>query len=222
MFYSPCLLHLYHPLASLGAQCHQRTQGTRIISSVLGTGMKFGLVSVSTCWLFCHSCGTHVCIAAYPLQTACPEGGWHSGGLLRDRGTVPKQQKWFMDEGPCPAHPEEQVIARDCSFCLSLLSKVVGMNRQCQTALCLLCRQCLTVNNTEDLADFLSITGCASVLAQTRKGLVQQKFGGHFLISLNWNSGTSRLGLVLLLGNTYIELPLFQPDTRLQCNLYYL
>lgn len=150
------------------------------------------------------------------------KGGWHSGGLLRDRGTVPKQQKWFMDEGPCPAHPEEQVIARDCSFCLSLLSKVVGMNRQCQTALCLLCRQCLTVNNTEDLADFLSITGCASVLAQTRKGLVQQKFGGHFLISLNWNSGTSRLGLVLLLGNTYIELPLFQPDTRLQCNLYYL
>lgn len=74
MFYSPCLLHLYHPLASLGAQCHQRTQGTRIIISVLGTGMKFGLVSVSTCWLFCHSCGTHVCIAAYPLQTACPEG----------------------------------------------------------------------------------------------------------------------------------------------------
>lgn len=50
MLHSLCLLHLYHPLPSLSAECRWKTQEPRIISSFLGTEMEFGVLSVSTCW----------------------------------------------------------------------------------------------------------------------------------------------------------------------------
>lgn len=116
MLCSPCLLHFYHPLASLSAECHQRTQGTRIISSVLGTGIKFGRVSVSTCWAHFSAVVEIMCLyCCVPFTNGLP---WREGGTVvafSETEALSQSNRNDLWTKVHP-HPKEQVIVRGC-FC---------------------------------------------------------------------------------------------------------
>lgn len=116
------------------------------------------------------------------------------------------------------AHPKEQVIEQWFCFCLSLLTEVEGKNGRTGSLVqaMLDCKQRwgpgrLFVHHCKMLAH-------ASALAPSRKWLVPAKFWSRsfpqWTKGLDWNFGTSHLGVVLLLENAHIKWPLFQPDSR--------
>lgn len=112
MLHSLCLLHLYHPLASLSAECRRKTQDPRIISSVLGTEREFGLVSASTCWAH------FAAVIEITCQYCCVP--FTNGLFWRKRGrVVPYSETGALYQSnrndlwtEVHAHPKEQVIVR--------------------------------------------------------------------------------------------------------------
>lgn len=160
-----------------------------------------------------------------PFTNSLP---WREGGaVVAHSGTEALCQSYRNDLWTkVPAHPKEQVTARGCFLFLPKPVLKGGRDKQAVPSCSLSPVQAMfdCKQHWRPGRLFVHHWTCISFgTDQEINGWCSKRFGaGNFPISLNWNSETSHLGLVLLLGSIYNKLPLFQPDTRLQSNLYCL
>lgn len=203
MLRSLCLLHLYHPLPSLSAECLWKTQDPRTASYFLGIKMEFGVVSVSTCWG--HSAAVvestcQFCWLPFTNGLCWRDGGrvvvWSEAGALCQSN---RNDLWTEVH----ARPKEQVIVSG-SFWFLPKSVVKGGGEEQAMPNRWLPPVQASVRLQTELEKSAKCWPMHQHWHRAGNDWCQQKFWSRsfpqWTKGLDWNSGTSHLGVVLLLG----------------------